>query len=145
MITVQDDPKILDKKLVAVLNEKLEPGVAMNALAHMALGMGTVLGPDEAMMCDYIDANAAHHPSISAYPFIILKGRPNKIREAIDVARNANIQAVDFTNTMTVGSYVEQLQRTKATPNSELEFYGAVFYGAIDKVSEITRKFSLFK
>jgi hypothetical protein len=29
-----------NKKLVAVLNEKIEYGKAMNALAHMALGLG---------------------------------------------------------------------------------------------------------
>src|ERR1700722_16328277 len=127
MITVNDAPQSLNKKLAAVLNEKLETGVALNALAHMALGMGTVLGPDTAMMCDYIDADNMHHPSVSAYPFIVLKGRPNKIREAIDAAKNGNVQVVDFTNTMTAGSYVEQLQRTKSTPNAELEFYGAVF------------------
>ena len=120
-------------------------GVALNALAHMALGIGTRLGPDEALMCDYVDAGNTHHPSISGYPFIVLKGRPNKIREAIDAAKNAGIQTVDFTNTMTVGTYVEQLQRTKATANAELEFYGTVFYGDVVPVSEITRKFSLYK
>jgi hypothetical protein len=145
MITADDPPKSLTKKLIAVLNEKLEAGIALNALAHMALGMGTVLGPEEAMMCDYVDAGNGHHPSISAYPFIVLKGRPNKIREAIDAAKNGNIQVVDFTHTMTVGTYVEQLQRTKSTPNAELEFYGAVFYGDAVAVSEITRKFSLYK
>ncbi len=145
MITLDDSPQALDKKLVAVLNEKLETGVALNALAHMALGMGTVLGPDQAMMCDYADADNTRHPSISAYPFIVLKGRPTKIREAIDAARGNNIVAVDFVNTMTVGTYVEQLQRTKSTANAELEFYGAVFYGDVAAVSEITRKFSLYK
>ena len=145
MITINDPPQTLNKKLAAVLNEKLETGVALNALAHMSLGMGTVLGPDESLMCDYVDANNMHHPSISAYPFIILKGRPTKIREAIDVAKNSNVAVIDFTNTMTVGSYTEQLERTKSTPNSELEFYGAVFYGDFAAVSEITKKFSLFR
>jgi hypothetical protein len=97
------------------------------------------------LMCDYVDANEVRHPYISAYPFIVLKGRPAKIREAIDVAKNKDIQIINFTNTMTVGTYVEQLQRTKATPNSELEFYGAVFFGAFSEVSEITKKFSLYQ
>ena len=145
MITIDHPPVTLTKKLAAVLNEKLETGIALNALAHMALGMGTVLGPDEALMCDYADKDGAHHPSISAYPFIILKGRPTKIRDAIDAAKNSGVHVVDFTNTMTVGSYTEQLQRTKATPNAELEFYGAVFYGDFAAASELTKKFSLYK
>jgi len=145
MLTLNDAPQILTKKLVAVLNEKLEPGTAMNALAHMALGMGAALGPEESLMCDYVDADGAHHPSISAYPFIILKGRPGKIREAIDIAQGSDIRVVDFVNTMTVGGYTEQLQRTHQTTNADLEFYGAVLYGDAAAVTEITRKFSLFK
>jgi hypothetical protein len=145
MITAEDAPQQLTKKLAAVLSEKLEPGMAMNALAHMALGMGTVVGPAEGLMCDYVDGSGAHHPSISAYPFIVLKGRPGKIREAIGIAQGAGIKTVDFVNTMTVGSYTEQLTRTKAAKNEDLEFYGAVFFGDFASVNDITKKFSLYK
>ena len=145
MITLDSTPIELKSKLVAVLNEKLETGVALNALAHMALGMGTKIGPDDGLMCNYVDANGIGHPSISAYPFIVLKGRPCKIREAIDAAKNSDVQVVDFTSTMTAGTYLEQLQRTKETENSALEFYGAVFFGLVPVVSEITKKFSLYK
>jgi hypothetical protein len=145
MIGADDAPQALTKKLVAVLSEKIEVGTALNTVAHMAMGMGTILGPEQAMMCNYADATGMAHPSISAYPFIILKGRPTKIREAIENAKEKRISVVDYTCTMTVGSYLEQLARTKATPNAELEFYGAVFYGDVEAVSEITRKFSLYK
>lgn len=145
MITSETPPQTLTKKLAAVVSEKLEPGVAMNALAHMALGLGTVLGPDEALMCDYRDSDGVSHPSISAYPFIVLRGRPNKIREAIQNAKTSGVRVVDFTNSMTIGTYTEQLERTKATSNADLEFYGAVFYGDIEAVGALTKKFSLFR
>lgn len=145
MIVAEDAPKILTNKLVAVVSEKLEAGVAMNALAHMSLGLGTLLGPEEALMSDYKDASGISHQAISAYPFIILKGRPNKIREAVELAKAQNIRTVDFVNTMTVGSYTEQLERTKTVNNQDLEFYGAVFYGETAQISEITKKFSLFR
>jgi hypothetical protein len=145
MIVAGDAPQTLTKKLVAVLNEKLEAGVALNALAHMALGMGARLGPEQGLMCDYIDASGVSHPSISAYPFIVLKGRPGKIREALELARGKGIEAVDFVNTMTVGGYSEQLHRTKATANAELDFSGIVLFGDVAEVSELTRKFSLYK
>ena len=111
----------------------------------MSLGMGTVLGAEGALMCDYADASGVHHPSISAYPFIVLKGRPNKIREAMDAAKTKDIAVIDFVNTMTIGSYAEQLARTKQTPNAELEIYGAVFFGETEAVRELTKKFSLYK
>jgi len=145
MITTEDTPKILTKKIAAVVSEKIEIGTAMNAVAHMALGLGTALGTENALMCDYVDADGIHHPSISASPFIVLKGRPTKIREAVEAAKGKDIITVDFLNTMTIGSYTEQLVRTKESPNSALDFYGVVFFGETAAVSEITRKFSLFK
>jgi hypothetical protein len=119
--------------------------MAMNALAHMSLGLGTLLGPDEALVCDYKDGSGISHLAISAYPFIILKSRPNKIREAVELAKARNMHTVDFVSTMTIGSYREQLERTKSTRNQDLEFYGAVLYGDATAVSEITSKFSLFR
>lgn len=50
MITVESSPLSLAKKLAVVVNEKLETGIAMNTVAHMALGMGSLLGPDESLM-----------------------------------------------------------------------------------------------
>jgi hypothetical protein len=145
MISIESPALNLTNKLVAVVSEKLDVGTAMNAIAHMSLGLGTILGPDEAMMCDYRDASGVSHPSISAYPFIILRGRPTKIREAIELAKQQEIKVVDFTSSMTVGTYLEQLERTKQTSNQELEFFGAAFYGPVAVVSELTRKFSLYR
>lgn len=146
MITLETPAHSLTFKLAAVLNEKLETGTAMNALAHMSLGLGTLLGPDKALMCDYRDGSGISHSSISAYPYIILKGRPGKIREAVELARTqTNITVVDFIHTMTIGSYIDQLAKTAATPSTELEFYGAAFYGETEAVNALTKKFSLFR
>jgi len=46
---------------------------------------------------------------------------------------------------MTVGTYVEQQQRTKETPEAELEYYGICLFGEINQVNELTRKFSLWR
>ena len=79
------------KKLVAVLNEKTETGKSLNALAHMAIGLGAgIQNKEELRLMDYIDADGGKHPNISEIPFIIL--------------------FTDFTNTMTVGTYKEQIE-----------------------------------
>ena len=46
---------------------------------------------------------------------------------------------------MTVGTYTEQLERTKQTKEEAIVYYGIVLFGEWDKVSELTRKFSLWK
>jgi hypothetical protein len=132
-------------KLVAVMNEKIEPGVVMNALAHMCIGFGADLGKEPLRLSRYEDADGNEHRHISEMPFMILKANSNKIRALRLACLEAGIDFVDFTDTMTVGTYVEQIERTKQTKEEALIYYGIVLFGPWDKVSELTRKFSLWK
>lgn len=134
-----------DNKLVAIMNEKIEPGIIMNALAHMCIGFGAKIGKDLLRLTNYVDANGGNHPSISEMPFMILKANSNKIRGLRQAALEAGIKFVDFTNTMTIGTYLEQIERTKQTKEEELIYYGIVLFGEWNKISELTRKFSLWK
>jgi len=135
---------MFENKLVAVMNEKMEPGVVMNALAHMCIGFGASIGKEPLRPTDYRDADGDSHPHISEMPFMILKANSNKIRNLRQAAREAGIRFVDFTDTMTVGTYLEQLERMKQTKEADLAYYGIVLFGDWDKVSEMTRKFSLW-
>ncbi len=136
---------MFENKLVAVMNEKIEPGVIMNALAHMSIGFGSDIGKEPLQLTNYIDADGGSHPNISEMPFMILKANSNKIRALRLAAKEAGIKCVDFTNTMTIGTYLEQIERTKQTKEVDLIYYGVVLFGNWDKVSELTRKFSLWK
>jgi hypothetical protein len=40
---------------------------------------------------------------------------------------SSEIKFVDLTSTMTIGNYVEQMERTKQTKESDLVYYGIVF------------------
>jgi hypothetical protein len=132
-------------KLVAVMNEKIEPGMVMNALAHMCIGFGADIGKEPLRLTQYVDADKNCHPHISEMPFMILKANSNKIRATRQAALGAGIDFVDFTDTMTIGTYLEQIERTKQTKEEQLIYYGIVLFGPWDKVSELTRKFSLWK
>jgi hypothetical protein len=52
-----------DHKLVAIVNKELESGVAMNALAHMSLGLGAALDGSALHLNDYIDSKGNHCPT----------------------------------------------------------------------------------
>ena len=132
-------------KLVAVLNKKIEPGKLMNALAHMCIGLGSAIGKDPLRLTDYQDADGGSHPHISEIPFIILSENSNKIRKLRQEAITHNIIFNDFTDTMTVGTYQEQIERTKQVKEEDLIYFGIVLFGDWDKVTELTRKFSLWK
>lgn len=134
-------------KFVAVLNKKIESGKLMNALGHMAAGLVGKY-PDVAQLrfADYQDKDGGVHSSISDNPFIILAAdNSNKIRTLRQALIENNIQFTDFTSTMTVGTYAEQQERTRNTPEAELEYYGICMFGSADELRELTKKFSLWK
>lgn len=125
-------------KLVAVLNKNIEPGKVMNALAHMSIGLGSVIGQTDLRLTNYRDAQGNSHPYISEIPFIILSENSNKIRKLRQAALAHNILLNDFTDTMTVGTYQEQIERTNQTKEEDLIYYGIVLFGDWVKVTELT-------
>lgn len=134
-----------ENKLVAVLNKSIEPGKVMNALAHMCIGLGSAIGKEELRLTDYKDADGGSHPFISELPFIILSENSNKIRKLRECCIANNILFNDFTDTMTIGTYKEQIERTRKVKDENLIYYGIVLCGDWDKVTELTRKFSLWR
>jgi hypothetical protein len=134
-----------ENKLVAVLNKSIEPGKLMNALAHMCIGLGASIGPEKLRLSDYRDAEGGSHPFISEMPFIILSENSNKIRRLRETALEKEIVFNDFTDTMTIGTYQEQLEKTAQTSPEDLIYYGIVLFGPWADVTELTRKFSLWK
>lgn len=134
-----------ENKLVAILNKDIETGVAMNALAHMAIGLGAHLGKDPLHLETYRDANTNPYPNISRLPFIILRAKSNEIRKTVMQAREDKIEHTVFLNTMTGGTYLEQIEKTQNSPEEALIFYGCVIFGSWEEVSRITKKFSLWK
>lgn len=137
--------KTQHNKLVAVLNKNIEPGKAMNALAHMCVGLGSKIGSEALRLTDYQDANGGSHPYISELPFIILSENSNKIRKLRFEAIASNIIFNDFTDTMTIGTYKEQIEKTLNAKEESLIYYGIVLFGDWDKVTELTKKFSLWR
>lgn len=134
-----------EHKLVAIVNKDIDPGIAMNALAHMSIGLGGHIGEAHLRLDTYVDAESNNYPNISQMPFIILRGKLNEIRKTVALARENALKHTVFLNTMTGGTYLEQLERTSNSKEEELIYYGCVLFGPWDKVTEITRKYSLWK
>lgn len=134
-------------KFVAVLNKKVPTGNLMNALGHITAGFAASYPEPKEMRFDtYEDADGNAHPNVSDNPFIILQAdNSNKIRTLRQALADAGIHFVDFTSTMTVGTYAEQQERTKATPEAELEYWGIVTFGETEKINVLTKKFSLWR
>ncbi len=137
----------LTKKFCAVLNKKIPVPNLMNTLCHMSAGLSASYeNIAEMRFDDYVDKDNGHHKSISDNGFIILQAdNSNQIRNLRNECIKNNIHFVDFTSTMTIGTYREQLERTNNTHEIDLEYYGIVMFGDKTVLNPLTKKFSLWK
>lgn len=135
-------------KFVAIVNKNLEPGVALNALAHATAGLGAS-APEELRekmsFINFPDKNGNNHPNISALSLIVLRGTSNEIRKARNQYVEGNIHFVDFLETMTGDTYKEQLDKTVGTAYEDLNFYCIVAFGEKKILDPITKKLSLWR
>ncbi len=133
-------------KFVAVLNKKIEPGKAMNALAHMTAGLvGTY--EDHGMMdiIAYKDKDGGAHVA-SKNPFIILSAKnSNKLRSFRAALIEKGIHFASFTDAMTIGGWEEQVERSKNTAEEDIEYYGVCAFGLAEDIDPLTSKFSLWR
>ena len=132
-------------KFTAVLNKKIETGKVMNALAHMTAGLvGSYKNIDEMEIINYEDKDGGVHVA-SKHPFIILSAKnSNKLRNLRNEAIAKGVHFASFTDAMTVGTWQDQVGKSKETPEEELEYYGVCLFGERKTLEELTSKFSLW-
>lgn len=132
-------------RLVAVVNKQIEPGIAMNALAHMSMGFGASL-PGEVHLMDYESQEGFIYPNISKMPFIILSEKnSSKMASLLAKAKEAGVRYTVFTNTMTEGTWEDQAERTRRAKAEDIVIYGLVLYGPQEIIREMTKKLSLWR
>lgn len=138
-------------KIVLVMHKALEQGVALNAAAHLGLGLAGLLRErdPEALAAvnyqNYVDADGGDHPYISALPLIVLRAKDGELRRCRAALAEARIPFLDFTNQMIRDTFREQLERSRTTPESELVYFGLGALGTKEMLDPITRKLSLWR
>jgi hypothetical protein len=136
-----------ERKIVAVLDKSLAPGVALNVVGHMAIRLGASHG--EAMMGQehLHDASGVVHPGIAKYPFIITAVKKATVRRAIQQARENNeISLVDYPCQMLTTGHDDELSAAlKTVREDQIEYLGCLLYGGASAVNAITGKYSLWK
>jgi hypothetical protein len=131
-------------KLVAIVNKDIDAGVAMNAIAHASLAIGATLGKEEMFLQENKDASGNNWP-MSGMPYIILRGKSVEIRKAVLAAKAEDVRQIAFVETMTGGTWLEQVERTSKIKEDDHIYFVAILYGSWDTVSQISKKFSLYK
>jgi len=94
---------------------------------------------------DYHDADGNVHP-VSALSLVVLSAKnSNQVRTARFEAIRGGLPYTDFTESMTKDTFVEQMDRTRALREEDLDYWGVCMFGLKEAVDPITRKFSLWR
>ena len=134
------------KRLVCAINEKLETGKAMNALSHAMFGFAANMkNKKEGRFNKYVDADGSEHNNISEMPNVVLRAGSNKIRKLRQQAIEKGIEFVDFTDTMSIGTYDEEYELMRKTKDEHLEYWAIVLFGDATEITDRTGKLSLYR
>jgi hypothetical protein len=139
-----------NQKIVVAVNKRLEPGVGLNAAAHCLLGLAC--GEDDPLgeerrhdlqIIDYATRDASGFLA-SALPLIVLQAKATTLARLRSDLLSARLPAVAFHEEMTGGTYLEQLERSRARDGSDLELFALATLGAPDALDPLTRRCSLY-
>ncbi len=134
------------KKIVLVLNAKLETGVALNVAGHLSVALGYHATDHMGRDC-LIDASGERHLGISKYPIIITKVKGGKLKTSMHKAKlQKDLLVVDYPSTMYETGHDDELAEALSKQDAdELEYYGYIMYGNVESIDSISGKFSLWK
>ena len=137
-------------KFVALLNTKLPLHQLLNAYGHAVGGLVSHC-PDSLDMkfLRYETCEGTAHSWISRYPIIELAANSSQIRrfklEIRPLVDAGEVAYNDFVGTMIGNCAEEQLERTRACPEHDLEFFVAVVFGGAALIGPYTKRFSVLK
>jgi hypothetical protein len=135
-----------ERKIVGVLNSRLEAGIALNVLGHLAISIG-YHATGHMGRGSYKDKSGVTHQGISKYPVIITRVKEGTLRKAIESARlDKRILVADFPSQMLETGHDDELAASIAdNDENQIIYFGALMYGPSEAIDAITRKFSLWR
>lgn len=136
-------------KFVIVLNERSPIGKLLSATGQLAMSLYCNATEEQRINASFIpffNPSGNSLITVSTCSFVILKGTANQLLTLYAQATEQELLSAIFTSTMSFNGIEEDLiHKTATTPLDQTEPYGVGLFGTIEKLSPLTKKFSLFK
>jgi hypothetical protein len=133
------------EKTVALLSTELDVATALNVIGHLSISIGAACCERLIYSEKYLDASGYSHLGVSAWPFIVLKTRPTKLRVALDQARRMpSLILADYPRqVLTTSTDSELAAAIAASAEKDLEYLGLMVHGNAQDVDAIFGTFAL--
>ncbi len=135
------------QKTVALLSTELDISTALNIVGHLSVAIGAACGDELIHSARYVDASGCSHLGVSAWPFIVLKTRPAKLRAALEHVRSMpGLVFADYPRqVLTTSTDPELASALAVAADRDLEYLGLMAHGPSDDINAVFGKFSLVK
>jgi hypothetical protein len=138
--------KYVDRKIVAVIDEDLPVGKAMNALGHMAFALGHYV--DDSWMGQHVlhDFEGKTHMGLARHAFIVLKATKEEIKAIHDKGPKDGLDIVDYVQEMFDTDTDEKLVTAiRAKKPEEMVYHGIALAGTSAIIGKLTGHLKLYK
>ena len=133
-----------ERKIIAILDEDIAFGLALNALGHMAFSAGHY--SEDSWMGKKVltDAIGNIHIGISKYPFIVLKAKKEAIKSMIQTAKEKKIFCIEYPKEMFETGHDDELVEAMKKVE-DFVYHGCILAGKASELKEITGHLKLYR
>jgi lysyl-tRNA synthetase class 2 len=135
-----------DRKIIAIINPELSPGLAANALGHMAFSAGRYADATWMGRPTLTDADGHPHTGISKYPFVVLGAAPAQIKDIVVKSRKLDgVNSVDYPQEMFDTGHDDDLAAAMAKARDKsIEYHAVLIWGEVNALKKLTQGLRLY-
>jgi lysyl-tRNA synthetase class 2 len=135
------------KKMVLVLDEKLQDWRLTNTVGHLSAYLGNHIEPVYFVSRSEFElAGEETTPANSQYPIVSLGATQNQLHNLMKQVEEARLTHLTYIKEMIDTTNDEELQAmVTGKTKDQLEIHGIGIFGNKEEVDKLTKKFSLFK
>lgn len=131
-------------KYVAVVDKTQPRHRLINAVAHLALGMGHAGLDVGSAYSKFKDKTGGEVAILTDHPFIVLAAKnAGHLRQIHDEAGKSGVRSVAFLSNMFANTVEEQRLQIEGAGSDEHDYVGIVLFGDANVLRSLTKRMSL--
>jgi lysyl-tRNA synthetase, class II len=145
--TINKHKQDISKKIVIIVNKELENWKVLNTIGHISANLGHKIGADFYSGPEFETKDGQTLGRSCRYPVVILSAKPGQfVNLRNKIIEDTELNHFEFCKEHLEIEKDEDIKKVlKDKGIDEIEYYGIGIQGPVDKLDQLTKKFSLWK